>query len=449
LRGKRFYAAVGAAVLAVAALSCAAAGLSVGTTPQLAAMPAVAGPFRPDPARVLLGRQAFFDARLSEPAGTSCASCHDPAQGFAGNHGSGIGVALGSRPDLVGVRNVPSVLYAAYVPPLFFYQDDDALAPTPFGGLFTDGRVDTVAQLVRHPLLDPLEMHNPDTDAIARKLRTAPYADAFRRSFGPDVFATTAGSLAALGAAMDAFLQSREMAPFSSRYDAWVQGRAQLTAQELRGLKVFKDPDRGNCVSCHRFNETSSNPARSLFTDFGYDAIGVPRNRAIPANRDPRRFDEGLCATAAAKGWPDSGQWCGYFRTPSLRNVAARERYMHNGVFADLRDTVAFYATRGIEPQRWYRDGRMFDDVAPRHRGNVNVVTLPYNRRKGMQPALDDADIDAIVAFLGTLTDAPYEAAARRNMAAQAARRAPGSDKARSSTVVAAQARTQALRASR
>jgi len=401
LRGKRLI------VAGLLAASTALAG-----TPRLSAMPDVAGPFSPAPARVALGRQVFFDTRLSEPAGTSCASCHDPRQGFAGNHGSRIGVALGSRPDLVGKRNVPSVLYAAYVPPLFFYQDDDAPAPTPFGGLFTDGRVDTVAELVRHPMLDPLEMHNRSEADIARKLRTAPYADGFKRAFGPDVFATTASSLAALGAAMDAFLQSREMSLFSSRFDAWVQGRAQLTPLELRGLKLFKDPDRGNCASCHKFNETSSNPARSLFTDFGYDAVAVPRNRAIPANRDPRHFDEGLCTTGRTKGWPDSGQWCGYFRTPSLRNVAARERYMHNGVFFNLRDVVAFYATRAIEPERWYKDGRLFDDVAPRHQGNVNVATMPYNRRKGMKPALDDADIDAIVAFLRTLTDTPFEASA-------------------------------------
>lgn len=401
MRGKSLIAA------GVLAASAAFAG-----TPQLSAMPGVAGPFSPAPARAALGRQVFFDTRLSEPAGTSCASCHDPAQGFAGNQGSRIGVAIGSRPDLVGRRNVPSALYAAYVPALFFYQDDDAPAPTPFGGLFTDGRVDTVAELVRHPLRNPLEMHNRSDGDIARKLRTAPYADGFRRAFGPEVFKSTASTLAALGAAMDAFLQSREMAPFSSRYDAWVQGRAKLTPQELRGLKLFKDPDRGNCASCHKFNETSTKPARSLFTDFGYDAIAVPRNRAIPANRDPRHFDDGLCATGRARGWTDPDQWCGYFRTPSLRNVAVRERYMHNGVFSDLRDVVAFYATRSIEPERWYKGGRQFDDVAPRHQGNVNVATMPYNRRKGMKPALDDADIDAIVAFLRTLTDAPFEPSA-------------------------------------
>ena len=196
--------------LALVVEFAAAADLArIGATPQLAAMPEVAGPFNPDPARVALGRQAFFDTRLSQPAGTSCASCHDPRQAFAGNHGSRLGVPLGSRPDLVGVRNTPSVLYAAYVPRLFFYQDDDAPAPTPFGGLFADGRADDVPDLVRHPLLDAREMHNRSLDDVARKLRAAPYAADLKRAFGADALATTASSMAALGKAMESFLQSR------------------------------------------------------------------------------------------------------------------------------------------------------------------------------------------------------------------------------------------------
>lgn len=393
----------------------------IGATPQLRAMPDGAGPFAPPAARVALGRQVFLDARLSEPAGTSCAGCHDPRQAFSGNHGSRLGVPLGSRPDLVGVRNTPSALYVAYIPRLFFYQDDDAPAAIPFGGLFADGRADTVAELARHPLLDAREMHNASATQVRRKLAGAPYAQAFKREFGEKVFDTDGAAFAALGAALESFFQSPEMAPFSSRYDAWVRGKATLTAQELRGLKLFKNPDKGNCASCHKFNETSTNPARSLFTDFGFDAAGLPRNRAIPANRDPRYFDTGLCTVAAAKGWPDSGQYCGYFRTPSLRNVAVRERFMHNGIFADLREAVAFYATRAIEPARWYKNGELFDDVPRRQRGNVNTATLPYNRVKGMQPALDDAEIDAIVAFLRTLTDAPWQQGA----ATQAARTTP------------------------
>lgn len=421
----KFTGVAGAALVAACAAAFAAAAPAaspvevarIGATPQRASMPEVAGPFKPAPARVALGRQVFFDARLSEPAGTSCASCHDPRRAFSGNHGSRLGVALGSRPDLVGIRNTPSALYVAYIPRLFFYQDDDAPAPIPFGGLFADGRVDTVAELARHPLLDAREMHNASAAQVRRKLAAAPYADAFRREFGARVFDTDAAAFAALGSALESFFQSPEMAPFSSRYDAWVQGKEKLTAQELRGLKLFKDPDKGNCASCHKFNETSSNPARSLFTDFGFDAAGLPRNRAIPANADPKYFDTGLCAVAAAKGWPDSGQYCGYFRTPTLRNVAVRERLMHNGIFDDLRDAVAFYATRSVTPERWYKGGELFDDVPRRHRANINAATLPYNRTKGMRPALDDAEIDAIVAFLRTLTDAPWQGAAQTQSA--------------------------------
>ena len=94
---------------------------------------------------------------------------------------------------------------------------------------------------------------------------------------------------------------------------------------------------------------------------------------------------------------------------------------MHNGQIATLRDVVAFYATRSTRPARWYPPGAKFDDVPARHRRNVNVASLPYNRAEGAAPALDD-DIDAIVAFLKTLTDAPY----RRGAGPQRADERPG-----------------------
>jgi cytochrome c peroxidase len=81
---------------------------------------------------------------------------------------------------------------------------------------------------------------------------------------------------------------------------------------------------------------------------------------------------------------------------------------MHNGGFSKLRDVVAFYATRSTNPDRWYPHGAKFDDMPDRYRDNVNVLSFPYNRREGDPPAMDDADIDAIVAFLQTLTDEPY-----------------------------------------
>lgn len=216
----------------------------------------------------------------------------------------------------------------------------------------------------------------------------------------------------ALGASVEAYLQSDEMAPFTSRFDAYLRQHTPLDAQQMRGLALFKNPDKGNCMSCHTLSDTSSRPERSLFTDFGYDAIAVPRNRALPANRDPRHFDNGLCDTARRLRWPEPGQWCGYLRTPSLRNVALKQTFMHNGVFTSLRDAVAFYNTRSTDPRHWYHGAATFDDVPPAYRGNINVNSTPMNRRPGTPPALTEAEIDDLVAFLGTLTDARYAAGA-------------------------------------
>ncbi|MFT4045439.1 MAG: cytochrome c peroxidase [Solimonas sp.] len=358
---------------------------------------------------VALGEQIFFDAALSEPRGLSCAGCHDPRRAFSGTRASERGVAAGSRPDRFGTRNVPSLLYVRYVPPLYFWQDDDDHpAPEPRGGLFADGRVDTLAALPATPLLSPLEMNNRDAATIARKLARAPYAKDFVAAFGADIFARPDATLAALGRAIAAYLQSDTMAPFSSRYDAYIRGQATLSAEEMRGLALFRSQTKGNCASCHAFNDSSSHPARSLFTDFGYDATAAPRNGGIPLNRDRRHYDLGLCETASARSWPESATWCGYFRTPGLRNVAVRARYMHNGAFRDLRSVVAFYATRATSPRQWYPSGVRFDDLPAALRVNVNVNAVPYNRREGASPALDERDVDAIVAFLRTLTDAPY-----------------------------------------
>jgi cytochrome c peroxidase len=182
--------------------------------------------------------------------------------------------------------------------------------------------------------------------------------------------------------------------------------------------------------------ESSSRPERSLFTDFGYDAIAVPRNPLLPANKDARHFDVGLCQTARALKWPEPDQWCGYFRTAGLRNVAVRQTFMHNGVFRTLRDAVAFYATRSTDPAQWYPGGKRFDDVPARYQGNVNVNAVPMNRRAGTTPALTEDEIDDIVAFLRTLTDARYVALMPD----------PAADKARSGHAPRAGTKTAAIR---
>ncbi|MGD0676101.1 MAG: cytochrome c peroxidase [Polyangiaceae bacterium] len=356
--------------------------------------------------RVSLGRTIFFDTRLSVPEGTSCASCHDPKRAFAGNHGSTNGVALGSRPNHYAKRNTPSVLYLRFVRKFHLHWEEDAPLVGAYAGFFWDGRVDSLVDLVKQPLLNPNEMNAGDAGRIAATIASAPYAADFRREFGSALDDPNA-ALKAIGDAVNAYLLSGEMSPFSSRYDDYIRGKEQLTTIEAQGLKLFKDPAKGACSGCHKLNDRSRDPKGSLFTDYEFDSVAVPRNRALPATRDPKYFDLGLCERADDDYKAKTAEFCGKFRTPSLRNVAVRQTFMHNGVFSKLRDVIAFYATRDTSPERWYKSG-VFDDIPTEYRDNVNVDKAPYNRRRGGSPALDDQEIDAIVAFLGTLTDAQF-----------------------------------------
>jgi cytochrome c peroxidase len=359
-----------------------------------------------DAALVAVGKKIFADQALSEPAGTSCASCHDPARAFSGAHGSTIGVPLGSRPGHFARRTTPSVLYLRYVPKFHYFEDDEALHPSPYGGFFWDGRADAIADLVRQPLFNPDEMNAGSPGRVAAKIARAPYASEFHAVLGRA--ADPESILRGIGKALEAYLTSDEMTPATSRFDAWLRGEATLTPQEKLGLEAFKDPARGACSGCHRLNEAGTDPQNTMFTDYGFDSIGVPRNRALPGNRAPDAYDLGLCERKDKRTPSSDDMFCASFRTPSLRNVAVRETFMHNAAFKKLRDVVAFYANRASSPERFYPPGQRFDDLPAKYRDNVNLSSRPYNRPEGGKPALSDEEIDAIVAFLETLTDAAF-----------------------------------------
>jgi cytochrome c peroxidase len=356
--------------------------------------------------RAALGRKIFFDESLSDPPGTSCASCHDPARGFSGTHGSGNGVARGSRPDHFARRTTPSVLYLRFVPRFAFKWEEDVPLPMPAGGFFWDGRTNSLAELARQPLLNPDEMNARDAAQVRDKLAASPYAADFRREF-PEGLDGTDSTLNALGKAVEAFLLSDAMAPFSSKYDEVLRGKTTLSPLEAEGMRLFKDRAKGACDACHNLQEASPHPERSLFTDYGFDAVGAPRNLRLARNERTDSYDLGVCERHDHNHTADA-RLCGMFRTPSLRNVAVRESFMHNGAFTKLRDVVAFYATRGTDPNRWYAGKMPYDDLPEKYRTNVNTAVAPYDRGVGAKPRLDDAEIDAIVAFLQTLTDAEY-----------------------------------------
>jgi cytochrome c peroxidase len=249
-------------------------------------------------------------------------------------------------------------------------------------------------------------MANASIGAVAAAVRRSAHAAQFRDAFGANIFGDPALAFQAVLLALETYQQDpAEFYPYSSKYDAWLRRQASLTDQELEGLAAFNDPARGNCARCHP--SAVRDGAFPQFTDFGYAGIGAPRNSAIPANADPRHFDLGLCGPLRAD-LAARAEYCGLFRTPTLRNAALRRVFFHNGVLHRLEDVVRFYAERDTRPERWYPRAPggplTFDDLPPGYRGNLEQAA-PFGRRVGDPPALGERDVAAIVAFLNTLTD--------------------------------------------
>jgi len=287
-------------------------------------------------------------------------------------------------------------------------EGDESVDNGPTGGLTWDGRVDRHRDQARLPLLSPFEMANDSPAAVVARVRKATYAREARKTFGDAVFNDAGEAFATVVAALEAYQQDAEqLYPYSSRYDAYLAGRALLTPQQMRGLALFNDPQKGNCASCHR-SRRGNDGTPPQFTDYGLIAIAVPRNRDIPANADPSFYDLGACGPLRTD-LSGRSEYCGLFRTPTLRNVALRGSFFHNGAVHTLREAVEFYVERDTRPEKWYRragEGRVrkYDDLPPQYHANINIEP-PFGIRAGNTPALSAAEIDDVVAFLGTLTD--------------------------------------------
>jgi cytochrome c peroxidase len=339
--------------------------------------------------RERLGLRLFFDTSVSEPPGVACASCHDPRRAFTGNNSTLMGVARGSRSDQFGKRDAPTVMYLATAPRFGSVERHGKRVPA--GGLFWDGRADTLEEQAKQPLLNSLEMNNADTPVLIAKVARSAYAAEFRKVWGDAIFDDPQAALDAVAASIAAFERTRTFQPFTSKFDYVMRGEAKFTEQEQRGLRLFTVVEKGNCAHCHIVDEASRDPKKSLFTDFSFHALGVPRSKRIPKNADPAFNDLGLCdrePVSGAKPLAKDQAACGFFKTPTLRNVAVTAPYMHNGFFDNLRDAVAFYATRDTDPARWYPDGNKFNDLPPEYHTNVNVDTPPYQRRPKQRPQL-------------------------------------------------------------
>ncbi len=278
------------------------------------------------------------------------------------------------------------------------------------GGLGWDGRFNSPAVQAAFPLLNPDEMANPDAKHVAEAIGRASYAADFRKVFGEHVLEDPQKMLAAVGRAVERFqFEDPSFYPFSSKYDRWLDGHAELTEAEQRGMALFNDSKRGNCASCH-LSQRGADGSHPIFTDFQFETLGVPRNPELKVNRKSGFYDLGLCGPMRGDQKTNQG-YCGMFRTPSLRNVATRGAFFHNGRFHSLREALEFYVERDTNPEKWYGRGaggrvEKFDDLPKALRGNVDVVDEPLTRHPGEAPAWDAREIDDVLAFLNTLTDA-------------------------------------------
>ena len=395
-------------------------------------------PVKPLSAMAILGRKLFYDASLSGSGRLACASCHDPAHAYA--PANALSVQLGgSDMRQMGVRAVPSLTYLYRQPNFSVGPDNPAnedsnlleaaelaethpLAPkqaigksrlVPQGGLFWDGRVNTLQQQAGGPLFNPLEMAAASETEVFAKLQHASYADDFTRLFGANVWRQPGLVVQeALFAIARYQIEDPSFRPFSSKFDAWLQGKARLSRAELRGYLAFNDPNKGNCAACH-VDKPTRDGLPPLFTDTQYEALGVPRNPAIPANKNLHYVDLGLCGPYRTD-LETQMQYCGMFLTPTLRNVATRHAFFHNGYYHTLGQVLDFYRFRDVAPQNIYPVVRgkvqRFDDLPLVYQKNVDTQDAPFGGKSGDTPRLSKKDKQNIIAFLHTLTDGYMDA---------------------------------------
>jgi cytochrome c peroxidase len=343
-------------------------------TGSLSAAPTLAG----------LGSKLFFDTSLSSPPGQACASCHLPGAGFA-DPDRELPVSRGIHPDRVGNRNTPSAAYALFSPAFHFDEQEGHYV----GGQFWDGRAATLEEQAKGPFLNPVEMANQTSAEVVEKVRNAPYAGDFDTLFGPGSLSEVDKAYEHIATAISAFERTENFRAFSSKYDAYLAGKTELTEQEQQGLRLFEAEDKGNCAACHP-SQPGENGQPPLFTDFTYDNLGVPANPDNPFYTQPTEFNpEGRSATDLGLGKTTGRKEdYGKFKVSTLRNIAVTPPYMHNGIFNTLREVVDFYNTRDT----------IRDWGAPEVLENVNREELG-------NLGLTNEEVDAIVAFMLTLTD--------------------------------------------
>lgn len=321
-----------------------------------------------------IGKLIFFDKNMSEPVGISCATCHSPMHGFSDpDHEQFSSGVYGHK----GNRNANAISYMVFAPNRSPQLVRGITEMT--GGFFWDGKAEFLNQQALFPLINPDEMNNPNFASIANKIQNASYYSKLKDLFGSSNLVDSQTIVFAAITALQSFEQSFQVNPFTSKYDFYLRGKTQLSAQELRGLNLFNDTTKAKCSLCHRSEITTyASNHNILFTDFSYENLGLPKAPSqvgLPIDSGLGKFE-----------WDDPLE-VGRFKTPTLRNIEKTAPYMHNGIFTTLEDVLDFYNTRDVNAS-----------FVPEYTATMNHEDLGDLK-------LTDQEKQDIIAFLKTLSD--------------------------------------------
>ena len=336
-----------------------------------------------------LGEVLFFDANLSKNRTQACASCHAPDKAFSDPRETP--TSTGDDGVSVGSRNAPALTYATKTVPFHLEQDGHYA-----GGFFLDGRAETLAEQAGGPPLNPVEMGMPSKAAVVQRLKeNSFYVRQFETLGGKGILNSPDKAFSLMTKSLEAFQESDRFSTFDSKYDRHLRGEYTMTPQEELGMTLFFSDQFTNCHHCHKLNGMP-NTEGETFSNYQFHNIGVPANTELGLTA----ADVGLLNHPKIKDDAQKGK----FKTPSLRNVAVTDPYMHNGVFKDLRTVVLFYNKYNSKSQKSQinpETKKQWD--SPETEQNIAIDLL----EKGN--ALKTRRVDALVAFMKTLTDKRYE----------------------------------------
>jgi cytochrome c peroxidase len=275
---------------------------------------------------ISLGRRLYYDTVLSSDNTVSCATCHNPATGFADPKPVSEGVQ-----KRAGTRNSPTVLNAAY-----------------YTTQFWDGRAASLEAQAEGPMHNPVEMAHTLRGVEKRISADSSYLADFQKAFGPGPI-TIQRVVNALGAF------ERTVLSGNSPFDRWYYGHDEKAVSESvkRGFQVFKDAKKGNCESCHTVNEHYA-----LFTDNKFHNIGVGATEEKVT--DTGRFIVTNSASDTAA-----------FKTPSLRNVAQTAPYFHDGSRKTLKEVMDFYIGGGNSNPHLDKEVHALDFLTAQERADL------------------------------------------------------------------------------